>query len=129
MSGATKKFIFSFIILFFFGFSFYVKAINMDALSEMNHQAESFANSANLETNANENSLSETIASLIKTFLGLLGIIFIVLVIWAGYNWMTASGNDEKVSKAKKTLYQAIIGLLITVSAYAITYFVFNALD
>jgi hypothetical protein len=42
---------------------------------------------------------------------------------------MTAGGNEEKVSKAKTTLYRAIIGLIITISAYAITYFVFGALD
>ena len=94
----------------------------------MSDQTDAFIDSSGLNSNVSENSLANVIAYLIKIFLGFLGIIFIVLVVWAGYNWMTAGGNEEKVSKAKTTLTRAIIGLIITVSAYAITYFVFGAL-
>jgi len=59
----------------------------------------------------------------------LLGIIFIILMIYAGYNWMTAQGEEEKVTKAKTTIQRAIIGLIIVVSAYAITAFVFKSLQ
>ena len=69
--------------------------------------------------------LSTTIGTIIKAFLGLLGIIFIILIIWAGYNWMTAGGNEEKISKAKNTLTRAIIGLIIISSAYTIYLFIF----
>jgi len=37
---------------------------------------------------------------------------------------MTAGGEDEKVTKAKDILQAAVIGLVITLSAYSITYFV-----
>ncbi|MDP2708800.1 MAG: hypothetical protein Q8O93_01995 [bacterium] len=68
------------------------------------------------------------IQTVISAFLGLLGIIFLILIIYAGYNWMTAQGDEDKVTKAKDTLARAIIGLIIIIAAYSITYFVFNAL-
>jgi hypothetical protein len=76
-----------------------------------------------------EASLSSVIPAIIGVFLGLLGIIFVILIIYAGYNWMTAAGDSDKVDKAKETLQRAIIGLVITVSAYAITYFVFTNIE
>ncbi|MFH1232591.1 MAG: hypothetical protein V1651_01850 [Patescibacteria group bacterium] len=64
----------------------------------------------------------------IQAILGLLGIIFLILILYAGFNWMTAAGDEEKVTKAKETLSRAIIGLVIIVSAYLITIFVFSKL-
>lgn len=58
-----------------------------------------------------------------------LGIIFLVLTIYAGIQWMTAQGNTSHVEKAKSTLVKAIAGLIICLSAYAITYFVINMLQ
>ncbi len=77
-----------------------------------------------VETNA----MPKMIQIAISTFLGLLGIIFLVLIIYAGYNWMTAGGDEEKVTIAKNTLTRAVIGLIIIVAAYSITYFVFTNL-
>lgn len=71
----------------------------------------------------------EIIGAIISVFLSWLGIIFVILVIYAGFTWMTSMGNEYKVIKAKNTLIQATIGLLVIVSAYAITYFVFNAVS
>ncbi len=65
------------------------------------------------------------IAIIIKAFLSLLALIFVILIISAGFNWMTAGGDEDKVRKAKDTLQRAIIGLAIILAAYAITYFVF----
>lgn len=65
-------------------------------------------------------SMSQIIGNIINTAFGLLGVIFIVLTIYAGYNWMTASGDESKVEKAQETLKKAIVGLIITVGSYAI---------
>ncbi len=70
-------------------------------------------------------SLGEAVGTIIKAFLGVLGMIFIILMLVAGFNWMTAAGEEEKIKKATATIRAAIIGLLIIVAAYAITYFVF----
>jgi len=69
------------------------------------------------------------ISTIIKAFLSLLGLIFVILVIYGGYNWMTAGGDEAKVEKAKKIIQRAIIGLIITVAAYAITEFVFSGVE
>jgi hypothetical protein len=65
-----------------------------------------------------------TVIRIINVFLGLLGIIAVVLNVYAGYTWMTAGGNDDKVETAKKTILSATVGLAIILSAYAITRFV-----
>lgn len=67
-------------------------------------------------------------ANIIGIALGLLGIIFLIIMVFAGYRWMTASGNEEAITKAKDGIKRAIIGLIIIMSAYAITYFIFNQL-
>ncbi|KKR91928.1 MAG: hypothetical protein UU95_C0024G0023 [Parcubacteria group bacterium GW2011_GWC2_42_12] len=62
----------------------------------------------------------EIIVSTVLTMaLGLMGAIFLVLAIYAGYNWMMAGGNEERVEKSKQTLTNAIIGLIIVLAAYA----------
>ncbi|MEK7681163.1 MAG: IPT/TIG domain-containing protein [Patescibacteria group bacterium] len=68
------------------------------------------------------------VAKIIKTALGLLGIVAIVLVLYGGYVWMTAGGDEEKISQAKKILVNSFIGLAIILSSYAITSFVLNRL-
>lgn len=64
------------------------------------------------------------VARIIKIFLGFIGIIFLTLIILAGYKWMTAGGNDEKAKEAMGQLKTAIIGLIIIIAAYAITDYV-----
>jgi len=72
--------------------------------------------------------LEGTAATVITTALSLVGTIFLGLTIYAGIRWMTAQGAEEKVTKAKNTMEAAIIGMVITLLAYAITSFVTNRL-
>ncbi len=69
-------------------------------------------------------SLSETIGKIIKIILGFLGTIFLALTVYAGVLWMTAAGNEEQVTKSLGILKTAVIGLIIIIAAYSITYFV-----
>ena len=75
-----------------------------------------------------DTSLSATIGRIIKYVLGLVGTIFLVLTVYAGILWMTAGGNEEKVTKAMDIFKTAIIGLVIVLAAYSITYFIFLAI-
>ena len=72
--------------------------------------------------------LKTTIGRLINVVLGFLGIIAVVIVLFGGFKWMTAGGNDEKVTEAKKLLIAGVIGLAIIFSAWAITSFVLTSL-
>lgn len=69
-----------------------------------------------------------TTARIINAALGLLGIIAVVIILYAGFKWMTAGGNEENVKSAQKILFAAVIGLIIILSAYAITRFVMTQL-
>lgn len=64
-----------------------------------------------------------TVAVIIRTALQLIGIVFLVLMIYAGFLWMTAGGNEENITKAKNILKASIIGLIIILASYSITYF------
>ena len=74
---------------------------------------------------ATETSLASTAGLIVNALFSLLGVIFLTLVIYAGYSWMTASGDENKLEKAKNTLRRAIIGLIITIGSVAIYNFVF----
>lgn len=69
------------------------------------------------------------IGTIINIFFGILGIIFLILIIYSGFLWMTAGGNADQVDKAKKILINGTIGLVITLSAFAITTFILNAIS
>lgn len=74
------------------------------------------------------NDLPTLIGNGIAVLLSILGIIFVVLVVYAGFLYLTAAGDDGKVGKAKKLLSQSIIGLIIIIASYAISAFVIDAL-
>ncbi len=63
---------------------------------------------------------------IINWLLGLLGLFFLVLVIYAGFLWMTAAGVEDRIDKAKKILTAAIIGLVIVLTSYGVSYFIFE---
>ncbi len=79
------------------------------------------ADAAQLSTNG---TLVGTIGSLIKTALSLVGILFLILMIYAGFIYMTARGDEKKVGEAKSMIIGAVIGIVIIAAAYAVTSFV-----
>jgi amino acid transporter len=60
--------------------------------------------------------------------LGFLGIIAVVIILFGGFRWMTAAGNEDQVSTAKKMIGAGVIGLIIILMAFGIAQFVLNAL-
>jgi len=70
--------------------------------------------------------LPDLIGNFISVILGVVGIIFLVLAVYAGVMYMTAGGDPGKVKKAKEILTQSLIGLIIIVAAYALTEFVID---
>lgn len=67
------------------------------------------------------------IGNLVRVAIGMLGIIFLLLTIYAGFLYLTARGEEEKVKHAKETLSRGVIGIIIITAAYAIASFVINA--
>lgn len=71
--------------------------------------------------------LPDLIGKVIGTMLSLVGVIFFALMIYGGFLWMQARGNEEHTKKGLDTIIAAVIGIIIVMSAYAITNFVFKA--
>ena len=88
---------------------------------------EATAGAAGFKTSANPTATINTgIARIISQVIGFIGILFMLLTIYAGFLWMTAQGNEEQIGKAKKMLMGAVIGMVIIFGAYAITSFVIS---
>src|SRR3989344_5490270 len=64
---------------------------------------------------------AQAVGGIIRAVLALLGVVFMAYIIWAGYLWMIARGDEEKIKKSKAILRGSIIGLVIVLSAYIIT--------
>ena len=71
--------------------------------------------------------LPQLIGNYIQIFLSLLGVIFLIHMIYGGFKWMKARGNAPEVEKAKEVIISAVIGLVIIAGSYAITAFVISA--
>lgn len=67
------------------------------------------------------------IGNIIGTGLSLISVLFFIMMIYGGIMWMTARGKDEVSKKALDVIFSAIIGIIIVLSAYAITTFVFKS--
>ncbi len=61
------------------------------------------------------------IGRVVGAALALVGAIFFMLILWAGFGWMLAKGNEEEITKAKETIIGAFLGLIVILGAYAIT--------
>ena len=115
----------SFLLLIqFFAFSF-VSAVNSVDTTGLDRQEAAIMNPSGLAGNSN---LATIISILISVILGFLGIVFLVLTIMAGFKWMSSQGNEDEIKQAKGSLKNSIIGLLIVIAAYTITYSVFKYL-
>lgn len=66
----------------------------------------------------------EVIANLVYVALGTVGLILIVLIIYGGWVWGTARGNEERATYAQNLIRNAIIGVIIIFSSFFITAFV-----
>lgn len=68
------------------------------------------------------------IGMVLGAFLGFLGLTFVILVVIAGYSWMTAQGNEETIKKSSATIKSALIGLVVCLSAWSLWKFIFEKL-
>ena len=65
-------------------------------------------------------------ATLIISLVGMLAIVFII---WGGIQFALSSGDSKKVQEAKSTLTYAVIGLVLSMLAYAVVAFVTTAVS
>lgn len=76
----------------------------------------------------NKDTMVVIIGKVIRIVLSFVGVILVMIIVYAGFLWMTAGGNEDQVKKAKAWLTNAIVGLVVALSAYAISAFVVSNL-
>ncbi len=73
-------------------------------------------------------SVAGTVGTITGYALSLIGILFFGLMLYGGFLWMIAKGDESQVKKALEIIIDAVIGLLIVGAAYIITSLVFSAM-
>ncbi len=107
----------SFILSLLFAFSIFnapVLAVELKGLEETAQTA-----------GINRGGVDPTVAvtQIVQWVLSFVGVLFLILMIYGGFTWMTSNGNQETIQKAQKIVGSAVVGLIIVLSAYAITLF------
>lgn len=124
-----EKIISLFILLFAFGFLF----INLYHVQAEDYGLEETMGVGNLSSAFNKSEvdtrqpggfLSFKSGQIVGSLLSFIGVVFMVLIIYAGLSWMISGGNESRVEKSKNLMVAAVIGLVIVLSAYAITAFI-----
>lgn len=97
--------------------------------NEITGNLENTGKSAKYDTSKKgEEAIVSLVGAAIKIILGLLGIILLGLIMYAGFLWMTAGGDTDQVGKAKDYIKNAVIGLVIVTASYIIADFVMDQL-
>lgn len=65
----------------------------------------------------------------ISVILGFLGTLLTIIILYAGFLWLTAGGNQDQISKARTWLINSVIGLIIVLSASGISNFIISVMN
>ena len=68
------------------------------------------------------------VGNIVKGLLGLTGTVTVIMMVYGGLLWMTASGNEKAVGQAKQIILWTAIGLVLVFFSYTILSFLFNSL-
>jgi hypothetical protein len=115
----TKKF--AYILCSIIGIALLFSASTIYAKDLKIGDAQGFLDDAVGPTGISQSDLSTGAGVLIKRILAATGIIFFGLMVYAGFLWMTAHGEEDQITKARNTIIGALIGIMIAVGAYGIT--------
>lgn len=74
----------------------------------------------------NLDSPAEIIGYIVKALLGVVGGVALVMMVYGGFQWLTAAGNEDKIKSGTQTMLWAAIGLVLVFSSYLLTATVFQ---
>ncbi len=84
---------------------------------------------AQYDTEGDKGNIGTKVGGIIKAALSLIGILLVLLLLYGGFRWMTAAGNEDQVTEAKNVIKNAVIGIVIILISYSITTFVIKELN
>lgn len=73
--------------------------------------------------------VSDIVKRLVMVILSIAGAVFFAMFLWGGILWMTAGGSADRTKSSTKTLLNAVIGMAIVITSYALTSFVIEKLQ
>ncbi len=126
-NGIAAVFLGMFLVVSLAVFANQASAYSFNENSGLIKTGDSAGYSAGDLSSGSENRLAEKVGYYISIVLSFVGVLFLGLTIYGGYRWMMANGNDSDVTLAKKIITRALVGLVVVLSAYAITSFVSNS--
>lgn len=107
--------------------SFFAGAVSALTLKE--EISSRLTNAAVTQAKYAENPLALLVGDVISIILTIVGLIFLVLIVYGGMKWMMAQGDESKVTEARNFIIHSLIGLIIVTAAYAIAYFIIQQLQ
>ena len=123
----TKKKIFALIIAVLLVFTFLPSCtFATDACEEAGVNDELICGSSNSDE---ELALMNRIRGVLNTVYLWVGIISVIVIVIGGIQYMTSNGEAEKIKRAKASILYSLCGLIVTLSAFAITTLVINSLN
>ena len=72
-------------------------------------------------------SLRGLVLTIVNYFLGFLGLLAVIMIIYGGVTYVTSAGNDEAVGNAKKIIMYALIGIIIILLSFVVVNTVLSA--
>lgn len=64
----------------------------------------------------NVNDFATLLNNIANYVTGIIGLLAIIMFLWAGILFLTSAGNEQRITSAKKAVFYAIIGLAIALS-------------
>jgi fumarate reductase subunit D len=75
------------------------------------------------------NDLREIIANLVRSFLGLMGMVMVLMILWSGFKMMTHGGNEDARNEAVGGIKNAVIGLFIMLASFSAAKFIIETVS
>lgn len=101
-------------------------AIEKSVNPTMKERMKNVGAAAGFTTDESIASAPRIVGVIISAFISFTGLIFIALMVIAGYGWMTSNGNEEKIKKSVSTIKASVIGLIVALSAWAVWNLIFE---
>ena len=56
----------------------------------------------------------------VNFFLGFLGLLAVIMIIYGGFLYISSAGEQEKIDSAKKILMYAVVGIVVIIISFAL---------
>src|SRR3989338_5024718 len=122
-----KLIILAFLVIASFGFSYF--ALSATPQEQIKTGLDVTAGQAGIsDTGGEEPDLANILGLTVNYLFGVVGIVFLTFILIGGYLWMSATGNEDRIKKAKTFILNALFGLITVFMAYAVVWLILNAL-